>query len=573
MLKSSLYRWIGSRFAFSWLLMLLILANYILNGRLFGGVDLVDGGPPSYVFDIYNAVSVVTVLFVFRFIPFRNNFTKSITAFTIAAAISNFVPAIVLPYLYSTVDANSENYRSFLLIATTGFFQMILVQCLLTILLASFSESRIARKNIAIEQTKLNHLRENFQTQLAEITQRLEVDVRSKLDELLSNLLSKIDNRRKPKELAALVGETLNEGVRPLSWEIESDPDEDIDLSKVKPIKLSLRERFAFKVELSKATSVASATFLLAIYDLPLILFVFGIEAVPLGIVTIAISAAGMFLITRLFAKYKIYSWLAVILMGLIAGSLGSSFLFIRLLSEGLSAEFYEIGVVISFAQIYLAVTWFKTTIELRAFSIGRVQALNEQLKVLVSTLRQSTWLQKQKLARMVHGPVQSSLFSVYLELNQSDSLADSTRGRLAEKVRAASQALDFPNEGVKLPFAKALAQLTEGWGDTLEFKVRLESEVARRVDSFEVGKACAIETMREAINNAAKYGTGHVDVAIDSVSEDLVSIQVRNRIAKKSVPAAPGYGSNVLNQVTHQWELKIENDQAVFTALVALAK
>ena len=553
--------------------MLLILANYILNGRLFGGVDLVDGGPPSYVFDIYNAVSVVIVLFAFRFMPFKNTFTKSITVFTIASAISNFVPAIALPYLYSTVDANSENYKSFLLIATTGFFQMILVQSLLTILLASFSESRIARKKIAIEQTKLNHLRENYQTQLAEINQRLEVDVRSKLDELLSNLLSKIESHRKPKELASLVGETLDEGVRPLSWEIESDPDEDIDLSKVKPIKFSLRERFAFKVELSRATSVASATFLLAIYDLPLILFVFGIEAIPLGIVTIAISTAGMFLVTRLFAKYKIYSWLAVILMGLIAGLLGSSFLFIRLLSEGLSAEFYEIGVVISFAQIYLAVTWFKTTIELRAFSIGRVQELNEQLKVLVSTLRQSTWLQKQKLARMVHGPVQSSLFAVYLELNQSDSLEDGTRGQLAEKVRAASQALDLADESVKQPFAKALAQLTEGWGDTLEFKVRLEPEVARRIDSSEVGKACAIETLREAINNAAKYGTGHVDVAIDSVTDELVSIQVRNGISYKSSLAAPGYGSNVLNLVTHQWELKTENDQAVFTALVALAK
>jgi signal transduction histidine kinase len=173
----------------------------------------------------------------------------------------------------------------------------------------------------------------------------------------------------------------------------------------------------------------------------------------------------------------------------------------------------------------------------------------------------------------MVHGPVQSSLFAVYLELNQTDSLEDGTRGQLAEKVRAASQALDLADESVKQPFAKALAQLTEGWGDTLEFKFRLEPEVARRIDSSEVGKACALETLREAINNAAKYGTGHVDVAIDSVTDELVSIQVRNGISNKSSLAAPGYGSNVLNQVTHQWELKTENDQAVFTALVALAK
>lgn len=573
MLRASLYRWIGSRFATSWQLMLLIIANYVLNGKLFGGVDLVDGGPSSYVFDLYNALSVITVLFVFRFIKFKSSFAKSITAFTLGSAFSNFLPAIALPYLYRAINENSQNYKSFLLIATTGFFQMILVQILLTVLLASFFESRSARRNIAIERTKLSYLKENYQTQLAEITGRIEVDVRSKLDELLSILLSKLENHLKPKQLAALVSETLNEGVRPLSWEIESSPEDDVDLSKVKPIRFSLRERFAFKVEISKATSVTSATFLLAIYDLPLILFVFGIEALPPGILAIAISSAGMILFTRLFAQFKIYSWLAVILMGVVAGLLGCSFLFLRSLSGGLSAEFYEIGVVISFSQIYLAVTWFKSTLELRDFSIARVRELNEQLRVLVSTLRQSTWLQKQKLARIVHGPVQSTLFAVYLELQQADSLAETTRTKLAEKVRAANQSLDFADESLKLPFAKALNQLTEGWGDNLEFKVWLDPEVARRVDSSEVGKACAIETLREAINNAAKYGTGNVEIAIDSVANELVSIQVRNGIATKSLSAAPGYGTAVLDQVTHQWSFKTDNDQAVFTALVALAK
>lgn len=448
---------------------------------------------------------------------------------------------------------------------------MILVQCLLTILLASFFESRNARKEIAIERTKLNHLKDNYQKQLAEIIERLDVDVRSKLSELLSTLLSKLDMRSTPKQLAVLVSQTLNEGVRPLSWEIEGKPDAEIDLSKVKPIKFSFLERFAFKEEISKATSIASATFLLAIYDLPLILFVFGLEALPLGVLAIAVSTVGMKLLTRLFANIKIFSWLAVILAGLVAGLLGSSFLFIRMFTVGLSPEFYEIGVVISFAQIYLAVTWFKTTLELRDFSIARVQELNEQLKVLVSTLRQSAWLKKQMLARMVHGPVQSSLFAVYLELNQAESLDAGTRNKLADKVRLASQSLDLVNESLKLPFAEALDQLTQGWGETLVFKVRLEQEIAKAIDASEIGKPCALETLREAINNAAKYGTGQVEVTITMAASDLVSIQVQNGIAAELAQTTPGYGSAILDQVTHQWSLKTENDQAVFAALVAL--
>jgi signal transduction histidine kinase len=386
-------------------------------------------------------------------------------------------------------------------------------------------------------------------------------------------LLSKLEDRTTPKQLAALVGETLNDGVRPLSWEIESKPDEAIDLSKVKPNKFTLRERFAFKVEVSRATSVASATLLLAIYDLPLIFFVFGLEAVPLGLLAIAVCAAGILLFNRIFRDYKIFSWVAVILVALIAGLLGSSFLFARLLAGGLSPEFFEVGVVFSFAQIYLAVTWFTTTLELRAFSIARLQELNQQMRVLVSTLRQSAWLQKQKLARIVHGPVQSSLFAVYLELNQAETLDENARKQLAEKVGSASQSLDAGNGDLKLPFAAALTQLTEGWGESLEFKVQVNAETAKSIDASEVGKACAIEVLREAINNAAKYGTGRVDISVDSAAEGLVRIQVLNPIAAKTSPATPGYGSTVLDQVTHQWGLKTENDQAVFTALVALAK
>jgi hypothetical protein len=168
---------------------------------------------------------------------------------------------------------------------------------------------------------------------------------------------------------------------------------------------------------------------------------------------------------------------------------------------------------------------------------------------------------------------VQSSLFAVFLDLNQAETLDENARKQLAEKVRSASQSLDAGNETLRLPFAAALTQLTEGWGESLDFKVQVNAETAKSIDASEVGKACSIEVLREAINNAAKYGTGRVDISVDSAAEGLVRIQVLNPMAAMTSPATPGYGSTVLDQVTHQWGLKTENDQAVFTALVALAK
>jgi signal transduction histidine kinase len=572
MFSESMKRWLASDFSRSWQLMVLVFISYVVNGQLFAGVSLVDGGPPSIVFDSYNAFSVIAVLFIFRFMPIKRKLLRAILGWVVASATSNFLPVLLLPILYSTVDANSQNYKDFALIASLGFFQMILMQSLLTILLASFSESRAASRELAFERAQLNHLKSNFENQIVEIQQRLENDVKSKLRRLIDALLSDMNRSSSTSELANFVGDALNNGVRPLSWQIHTDGDTASEVKKVKPIKASLRERFAFRVSPGEATLVWLAALVMVIYDIPLIFFVFGADAIFQGLVSIAFTTLALFGVTYWFSKWKIFGWLAVALITVLAGLGGISFVIIRALSGQLTSDASEYGVVISFMQIFFAVTLFKVGVLRRADALRRAADFNSQLQLLVSTLRQNAWVQKQKLARIIHGPVQSSLFSVYLRLSQAQALNENELRAISEEVSSATNAIEAAGDFERMPFMQAVDQLKSGWGHGLHFEVNVSQALAIALDGSVATKACVLEALREAINNAAKYGTGTVKVTVDFDGQDLVRIEVINDVDKINGENKAGFGSTVLDEITHTWRLEKKNDQAIFSALVAFA-
>jgi signal transduction histidine kinase len=566
-------RWLGSRFATSWQLMLLLLANYVLNGRLFASVELLEGGPPSFVYDLYNSVSMILVLFVFRYIKIVNPLIKSFCGFISASAVSNFPLLFVLPLFFETVDTDSQSYRSFVGISSLGFLQAILVQVLLTMLLASFSESRSERKKLAVQRAKLLYLKETLEEQINEVVKRIELDVKAKLLEIIKTLQENMEASVKTAAMARMVSDALNEGIRPLSWQVSSQPENTPDFSKVKPLRGTLRQRYSFKVELGKSTSVIFALAIMAVYDLPLILFVYGSQGIPAGLISISIVVIGLFAVTRLGRRLKVNSVIALLLMTILAGVLGTSFIGFRAVTGLLSPDLSEIGIVISFMQINLALSWFQITVERRKVSIQKASSVNMELEILVSRLRQSAWLEKQKLARIVHGPVQSTLFSTYLQLSQTETIDPDTRKKIAGQLDSANQAISAAYEVQRLSFQQVTAQLTEGWGAALKFSVEASQETSDLIDQSPVTKACAIEVLRESINNAAKYGNGDVAISIEQVGSELIKIQVVNQTQDQATTQKSGFGSKILDEVTHSWDLRIKNSQAVFTALIAISK
>jgi signal transduction histidine kinase len=80
----------------------------------------------------------------------------------------------------------------------------------------------------------------------------------------------------------------------------------------------------------------------------------------------------------------------------------------------------------------------------------------------------------------------------------------------------------------------------------------------------------CMPEVLREAVNNSVKHGGArNVSVEIDPKSRGLLSLVVINDGAPLEPQKIKGYGSNVLDELTHEWSIANTHRGVQLSALV----
>lgn len=568
--KSDLRRWISSPFAHRWPLALLMLLNYPITGSVFGNLPPYKNGPVAFELDSVVGVSAAAGVLGFGWLSKRfisNSLRASLVGWLLTAIFANAAPSLWLLTFY--VEANPlETWPQPL----SGVPQMFTILMAFTILIASISESRKTSKSLALQRAKLNYLSENLQRQISEVEERLHSQVRVKLDAILGNLNDKISTPVASKSLSTEIEKALNAGVRPLSWQIESEVTE-VVLEPAPLQRLGLIRRLSYPITFNQSVSLTQLILILAVFDLPATYYVFGLAAVAQICLVLLILNLALLSVQKAIGNLKLPAWLIVVSTSIIAGLVSSLFVFLRLANESLTAEVQEFAIVFSFTQITLLATIFNTVINRRMSQLDAERKVNEHLEALVATLRQSAWVAKKKLARVVHGPVQSELFAAYLTLSQNDNLSEQQVHEIQNRIQSAAAYLDASDEADSTVFEQQVSDLLAGWRQVLKVEFNAQESLLDRIARDSVASACVLEVLREAITNAAKYGSSDsLNVELDIADGRFVEVRVTNPISDLQTKSDNGYGSKILDDVTHSWSLKTENDQAVFTALVALS-
>lgn len=570
MRKSSVLRWITSGFETSWVLALLMFVNYPVTGLAFGNLQPYKNGPSPLEFDVVMGSSAALALILFglagKRLPKRGvEFT--VGAWLMTAVTANFAPLIWAVAFYPKVEIPHLGQP------VVGVTQMFTIMLTFTILIASISETRTATKSLSLQRAKLTYLSETLQAQIAEIEERLRVQVLAKLNTILSALNLKLDSgeSRAPGVLANEIGEALNAGIRPLSWAIESEPAE----HQMKPAQIAkptLLKRFSYATTLNRAVNIWALFVLIAVFDLPATNYVFGTFAVAEVFLVLLTLCAIVVLLQKFVGEKVLAAWVLVLGLTGLATLVSSGFVFLRMAFGEMSPTGEEFAIVFSFTEITLLATIFQTAADRRATQIENERLVNEQLELLVSNLRQAVWVAKTRLARLVHGPIQSELFSAYLTLNQSAKLSRQQLKEIQEQIRNAADALTDSSTASPLPFEEQLDAMISGWREALSIELEVSPSVLGLISADQNAAACAIEVLREAINNAAKYASEtSLRVLLEPNGNQFLAVMVTNPVSESANEATAGYGTKILNEITHRWDLKIENDQAVFTALIAL--
>jgi hypothetical protein len=169
-----------------------------------------------------------------------------------------------------------------------------------------------------------------------------------------------------------------------------------------------------------------------------------------------------------------------------------------------------------------------------------------------------------------VHGQVQSDLLAAYLQLTQATTLDTALVEEVGQRIQKAKAALTQPDNSSP-DFLRTLEQITVTWGSSFKVNTDIAAEALATLRQDPVASSCALEVVMEGINNAAKYGTtGQATLVIGLTPDSNLYIEVTNE-TDVSVAENAGYGSEIMDEVTHEWDFRVTKGIAKLTAEIIL--
>lgn len=193
----------------------------------------------------------------------------------------------------------------------------------------------------------------------------------------------------------------------------------------------------------------------------------------------------------------------------------------------------------------------------------------NEELSILISTLKRELWLVQRNIALTLHGSLQSALVSSQILLSKEEvSETDLTDAR--ERIEQALARLDAGY--VRTPdFELALAEISGLWRDSVHIEVRATAESLDALRENPGLTAVAAEIVRESVGNAVRHGGAtEIDLNVQRKPDGLIQLELSNNGAALPADTSPGLGTRLLEEVTHSWSRLNRDGHVVVTAVLA---
>lgn len=442
-------------------------------------------------------------------------------------------------------------------------------------MLAIFNASRIRHEKtlaeLEIEKAELDELRggirERIRLQRADLLKRVQGVLSPVVDEVKTQLQSS------PSELSHRLRDVVETVVRPLSHDIGkgSKVDEEVNIIANRAALANAKSRFPTRLSagamiVPELTAFATASIAIAAnaINFP--------DAALQGSV---ISLLAVYLGYKIVQKVFINLWVPFIfaLLFAIASAVGVS-LFTQLvlqqfgfdLDETLVLQFISSQIILTLITFYMQ---FLRT-QRRDAEVEMTRVVSD-LAILNSQLRQEVWLNRRRIASILHGSVQAALYASAIRLAKVEAPTQDEIESVQHDIAAAISKLES-GEGAET-FVDVLHQIRDVWEGAVEIELpEITPEILAQLESNQVASACAAEVVREAVSNAVKHGKAeHVVIALEPTSPHLLGITVTNDGQPLPAEIEAGYGSTILDEVAFTWQLENRGGYTVLGAAIAI--
>ena len=216
-----------------------------------------------------------------------------------------------------------------------------------------------------------------------------------------------------------------------------------------------------------------------------------------------------------------------------------------------------QIFTMLFFEFILGALLFFSQLVQLqRRETTERLEDVNKQLEVISSRLSQELWLNRKRMAALLHGPVQASLYAAAMGMAQTSNPTAEYLAKVQKDIESALEQLNNLNRLESETLVSVLNQIRDLWSDSVEIKIEIADELEQAITSEPLTCEATIELTRELVTNSIKHGKANrVQVSISIIDNSRFGVEVIDNGSAPDPEAEPGYGTKVLNELSLKWE------------------
>ena len=422
---------------------------------------------------------------------------------------------------------------------------------------ASKDRHDIVIADLEKQKSALDSMRKNMHGQVAQ----QQAELLAKAQEILIPVVEQLRRGLKSQDVSKLaprLRDTIEDVVRPLSHEIgrATSATEAALENASKGFAVRSRGRFPTKISVGQMVVPSLTTFGSASVTL----------TVPAAVtngqpqITAVIGVLLCWLLTRVAQKGLRNWWVSPIAASFAVASVMA----IVTLVTGFVLDTLGLGLSSVTLMQYLTMLLFLALLGF-AMQIARTQRHDAEvqmakvlgeLSVLTAQLRQELWLNRRRVASVIHGPIQSALYASAIRLSQEQVKSAAYLEAIESDIVGALKKLETIEE--QESFDEVLNQIKTMWDGVVELNLPpLNTDWADRVRANSVATACFTSVIRESVSNAAKHGkASKVWVEVAQVDEHILELKITNDGVPLDSSVVPGFGSSILDEVSLGWRL-----------------
>jgi signal transduction histidine kinase len=447
---------------------------------------------------------------------------------------------------------------------------------LIALILNAIVASNYARHKEALSLLAAERLRLQVRSAgvLARVQQQQE-ELAAKVETLIKPAIRKIQETLSSASSAAVIGslrDAADEVVRPLSREVAEGQD-DLNFES-EPAAVRVKSALPKRVILGEfLIPFWAATMSIGFLVSSTVLLEEPVTALVILVLVFVLILGFGRIVQMLTGKLEIPTLAAWVIVPLVYSLPLSAFFLLKPLlnmqssdAQILTMMFFELnlGLLLFFAQL----------VQLqRRETTERLEDVNRQLEIISSRLSQELWLNRKRMAALLHGPVQAALYASAMGMAQTNNPTPEYLAKVQKDIESALEQLNNPNRLESETLVSVLNQTKELWADSVEIEIDIPTELEKAITREPLTCEATIELTRELVTNSIKHGqASKVKVAISQIDPTRFGVEVTDNGSAPDEGATPGYGTKVLNELSLNWNRSRSGDTTRSYAEMVLA-